>query len=173
MKKNKIPLGSNPGQSTTLLLKSLPRDLKDILMNQWGAKQNPQYHPEGNSLKHIITVIRRAYREYGNDPTMIMAALFHDLGKMQTYAINPKTGQPTAHGHDKVSADLVNRYREYIESFEGVDFEDVEKIVKNHMIVKPSTWDMMRASKKEPIETHKSFGKLQQFTNIDKGGLDY
>ena len=85
------------------LIKSLPDELKKLLFKHWEAKQNPEWHPEGNTLKHILVVIKRAYHHYPNDPNMIMAALFHDLGKMDTYAINPKTNQPTAYGHEEQS----------------------------------------------------------------------
>ncbi len=35
------------------LIALAPRTLKELLFNQWGAKQNVVWHPEGNTLKHI------------------------------------------------------------------------------------------------------------------------
>jgi hypothetical protein len=153
------------------LIRSLPKELKDILFKQWGAKQNPEWHPEGNTLKHILVVIRRAYHHYPDDPNMIMAALFHDLGKMNTYNINTKTGQPTAYGHEYKSTDYVEEFRDWIETFQGTDVDEIKYIVKNHMKVKPSTWDKMRDNKKEPIMSHPAFDKLMGFTDkLDGGG---
>jgi len=153
------------------LIRSLPKELKEILFKQWGAKQNPEWHPEGNTLKHILVVIRRAYHHYPDDPNMIMAALFHDLGKMNTYNINPKTGQPTAYGHEYKSTDYVEEFRDWIETFQGTDVDEIKYIVKNHMKVKPSTWDKMRDTKKEPIMSHPAFDKLMGFTDkLDGGG---
>ena len=155
------------------LVKNLPQELKELLFKQWGAKQNPEWHPEGNTLKHIIVVIRRAYHHYPDDPNMIMAALFHDLGKIDTYKINPKTGQPTAYGHEDKSTDYVEQFRDWIESFEGTDVDEIKYLVKNHMKVKPSTWDQMKDKKKEPIKSHPAFDKLMGFTDkLDGGGTD-
>lgn len=154
-----------------LLIKNLPEELKKLLFKQWQAKQNPNWHPEGNTLKHILVVINRAYHHYPDDPNMIMAALFHDLGKMDTYAINPKTGQPTAYGHEEKSVEYIDMFSEWISSFEGVDIEEVKYLVKNHMKVKPSTWDVMKDAKKEPIKSHPAFDKLMGFTSkLDGGG---
>jgi hypothetical protein len=153
------------------LVKNLPQELKELLFKQWGAKQNPEWHPEGNTLKHILVVIKRAYHHYPDDPNMVMAALFHDLGKIDTYNINPKTGQPTAYGHEYKSTDYVEQFRDWIESFEGTDVDEIKYLVKNHMKVKPSTWDKMRDNKKEPIMSHPAFDKLMGFTNkLDGGG---
>lgn len=155
------------------LYDQLPEDLKKLLFKQWEAKQNPKWHPEGNSLKHILVVIKRAYHHYPDDPNMIMTALFHDLGKMDTYGINPKTGEPTAYGHEDKSEKYVEEYRDWIESYEGTDVDEIKYLVKNHMKIKPSTWDVMKDTKKEPISSHGAFEKLKGFTDkLDGGGTD-
>jgi hypothetical protein len=155
------------------LVRSLPIELKELLFKQWRATQNEKWHPEGNTLKHIIIVLKRAYHHYPNDPNMVIASLFHDLGKMDTHNINPKTGKPTAYGHEKESVIYVEKFKDWIESFEGADVEEIKYIVKNHMKVKPKTWEVMKDSKKEPIKTHKSFEKLMGFTNkLDGGGIN-
>ena len=162
----KIPVTPNE------LIKNLPTELKQLLFKQWGAKQSSKHHPEGNTLKHIIIVLKRAYHHYPDDPNMIMAALFHDLGKMDTYAINPKTGEPTAYGHENNSTEYVDKFRQWIEQFDGVNVDEVKYIVQNHMKVKPSTWDVMKDAKKEPIKSNPSFDKLMGFTNkLDGGGI--
>ena len=100
-----------------------------------------------------------------------MAALFHDLGKMDTFAINPKTGQPTAYGHEYKSTDYVEQFRDWISTFNGTDVDEIKYLVKNHMKINPRTWDSMRDSKKEPISSHPAFNKLKGFTdNLDGGG---
>jgi len=90
---------------------------------------------------------------------------------MQTYTINPKTGKPTAYGHEKVSAALVNRYSGFIEEMGGIP-NIVEYIVTNHMKMKPHTWDVMRQSKKDKITDDPSFGDLEGLSKVDRGGLD-
>ncbi len=153
------------------LIRTLPDDLRDLLFSQWKAKQSAKHHPEGNTLKHILVVLKRAYHHYPDDPNMIMAALFHDLGKLDTYAINPKTGEPTAYGHEDKSAEYVKQYSDWINSFDDANAEEVEYIVKNHMKIKPRTWDVMKDKKKEPIMSNPSFDKVVNFDkNLDGGG---
>lgn len=154
------------------LYNELPVELKELLFKQWNAKQSPKWHPEGNSLKHILVVIKRAFHHYPDDPNMIITALFHDLGKMDAYGINPKTGQPTAYGHENRSEKYVEEFRDWIESYIGTDTDEIKYLVKNHMLIKPSIWDTMRDIKKEPISSHPSFEKLKGFTEkLDGGGI--
>ena len=155
------------------LIRTLPQELKQLLFAQWGAKQNPKWHPEGNSLKHILVVIKRAYHHYPDDPNMIMAALFHDLGKMDTYGVNPKTGEPTAYGHENKSTDYVEQFKDWILTFDGTDIDEIKYLVQNHMKVKPKTWEQMRDIKKEPIMKNPAFDKLMGFTDkLDGGGYN-
>jgi len=172
--KSKSPFNENVNDMKTItdfksLYNDAPAELKKIINDQWKAPQNLEWHPEGNTLKHIIYVVRRAISNHPNDPDMIMAAFFHDLGKYETLGTNPKTGQPTAYGHEFISADLVKKYSDWVASY-GADPENVYYIVKNHMKVKPRTWDKMRDVKKEPIVKHPSFDKLNSFTKLDVGG---
>jgi len=39
------------------------------------------------------------------------------------------------------------------------------------MKVKPSTWDVMKQKKKDPIMSDPNFADLEKFSTIDKGGL--
>jgi hypothetical protein len=153
------------------LINMMPDSLKNLFYTQWQAKQNPKWHIEGNTLKHIIIVLKRAFEHYPNNPDIILAALFHDLGKLDTYAINPKTGQPTAYGHEVKSGEYLEKYKDWVNSFDGVNFDKIKYLVLNHMVIKPSTWDNMRQQKKDPIEQNPSFEDLKNFTNhLDGGG---
>jgi hypothetical protein len=169
MSSGKKTIPSNP----KTLIRSLPDDLKLLLFQQWNAKQNPTYHPEGNTFKHILIVLKRAYSKFPDDPNMILSALFHDLGKMDTYEINPKTGLPTAHGHEKKSAEYVDEFKDWVDSIEGADSNVIKYIVTNHMRVKPETWSDMRNKKKRPVADDPNFQKLKDFTTkLDGGGYD-
>lgn len=152
------------------LIKILPSELKDILFQQWHAKQNPKWHPEGNTLKHILYVLKRAFKNHGDNPNVILSALFHDLGKLATYKINPETGQPSAHGHEGISAELVLKYKDWINGFEGASVDTIYEVVKNHMKIKPSTWNNMRTTKKDKVRNHPSYNDLMSFGKLDKGG---
>lgn len=152
------------------LYNKTPLELKKILFNQWQAKQNPKWHPEGNTLKHIIVVTKRAIDKFPNDIDLILSAYFHDLGKMDTYEISPKSGQPTAYGHEKVSANLVDEFSSWIKSMGG-NLDKIRYIVGNHMKIKSSTWDTMKDSKKQVIMDSPYFSDLEKFGSIDKGGV--
>lgn len=145
-----------------------PLELKKILFNQWQAKQNPKWHPEGNTLKHIIVVTKRAIDKFPNDIDLILSAYFHDLGKMDTYEISPKSGQPTAYGHEKVSANLVDEFSSWIKSMGG-NLDKIRYIVGNHMRYK--NLDQMRDAKRERFMNEPYFSDLEKFGSIDKGGL--
>jgi hypothetical protein len=147
-----------------------PPELKQIVIDQWKAKQNPTHHPEGNTLKHIIVVTNRAFRDFPDNKDIQLAAYFHDLGKLATYDINPKTGQPTAYGHEVESSKLIDEFSSFIKQ-QGANPEIVKYIVINHMKIKPSTWDVMKPTKKDPIINDPSYQDLEKFGTIDKGGL--
>ena len=152
------------------LYRSSPPELKQIVIDQWKAKQNPKWHPEGNTLKHIIVVTNRAFRDFPDNKDIQLAAYFHDLGKLATYEINPKTNQPTAYGHEEESVELIDKFSNFIQQ-QGANPEIVKYIVKNHMKIKPSTWDVMKPSKKDPIINNPHYQNLEKFSTIDKGGL--
>jgi hypothetical protein len=152
------------------LYDSSPSELKKIVVDQWKAKQNPKWHPEGNTLKHIITVTNRAFRDFPDNKDIQLAAYFHDLGKLATYKVNPKTGEPTAYGHEKESTDLIDKFSDFVKK-QGADPEIVKYIVINHMKIKPSTWDVMKPSKKDDIINSPHYKDLEKFGTIDKGGL--
>ena len=139
-------------------------------MDQWKAKQNPSHHPEGNTLKHIIVVTNRAFKNFPDNKDIQLAAYFHDLGKLATYDINPKTGQPTAYGHEEKSVELIDEFSNFVQQ-QGANPEIVKYIVKNHMKIKPNTWDVMKPSKKDPIVNNPHYQDLEKFGTIDKGGL--
>ena len=63
------------------LIYSLPKDVLKRFFGLWGIPQRKDYHPEGNTLKHALTVVKRAMHFYPDDMNIIIAALFHDIGK--------------------------------------------------------------------------------------------
>lgn len=158
----------NPDPAKELIY-SLPEEVRKRFFSLWKIPQRADFHPEGNTLKHVIMVVKRAMHSYPNDMNIILSALFHDIGKDVTFAINSKTGQPTAYGHEEKSGDLVNQCADWIRS-KGGDPEVVEFIVRNHM--KAHKMDQMRPFKQEALRAHPNFPDLERFEKLDKGGLD-
>ena len=92
--------------------------------------QRPDYHPEGNADIHTGIVVART--ESFNDPTLYVAAIFHDFGKLDTTEFNENKGYYTSYGHEFASLDYVKNFRDWIEEH-GVIYDDVYYLVKNHM----------------------------------------
>ena len=150
------------------LVRLAPKELQQVFWQQWKAPQNPNYHPEGNTLKHIAVVVTRAIQQYPKDIDMILSAFFHDLGKY--FTLDFKNGNPTAHGHEDVSVEFVDKYNDWITSLGG-DPEKIKYVVSNHMKVKSNVWDVMKQSKKDKITQSPNYDTLSKFGGIDKGGL--
>ena len=89
------------------ILLQAPGELVKITMSLKDVAQNPKWHPEGNTLKHVITVFKRAVEHHPDNLDLAVAAFFHDLGKLETYEISPKTGQPTRVGRREENGKIV------------------------------------------------------------------
>jgi len=63
-----------------------------------GVKQMPEHHPEGDVFIHSLQVLKWAFKE-SIDTDLILAAMLHDVGKME----NSK-------GHEKIGVGLLKPY---------------------------------------------------------------
>lgn len=154
--------GINSFTSFEELVALLPEELQNRLEQ---LKSNPErldYHPEGNTYDHIKIVTERLMTT--GDMDLIMAAVFHDLGKLETTKPHPKTGQPCAFGHERVSGNLVNQYSDFIVSM-GANPKTVHEIVVNHMRVKQIP--QMGKKKQGQIQALATFKKLEIFAKAD------
>ena len=149
------------------LFKKMPSDLQKRVYNLKNFGQRPDKHPEGNVLKHTITVVNRSIKE--DDIDIAIAAMFHDIGKDETAGIHPKKGHITHYGHEKVSAGLVKKYKKWIESVGG-NTANVYYIVRNHMKYKQLS--DMRPKKADKVKSFRAFDKLSKFSKHDRSGLD-
>jgi CRISPR/Cas system-associated endonuclease Cas3-HD len=101
-----------------------------------------------------------------NDINLIIAALFHDLGKAATTKIGPK-GFPISYGHEFVSAKYVKKYEQWIKDM-GADPELIYYIVLNHMRL--HVFPQMRKPKQQAMMSHPDFKKLKEFGVLDHEG---
>jgi hypothetical protein len=149
------------------LFMKMPSNLQKRVYNLKNFGQRVDKHPEGNVLKHTITVVNRSIKE--DDIDIAIAAMFHDIGKDETAGIHPKKGHITHFGHEKVSASLVKKYKDWIESVGG-NPANVYYIVKNHMRFKQL--DNMTIKKVMKLKAFRAFDKLGKFSKHDRSGLD-
>lgn len=139
-----------------------PVSIQERLEKLKTNRERLDFHPEGNTYEHIKIVTERLMGTGNID--LIIAGLFHDLGKLETTKPHPKFGHPTAYGHENVSAKLVIENRDFIEGL-GANTDIVHCIVKNHMRVKQ--YDKMRPKKQEEIDTLPCLNKLKLFSRAD------
>lgn len=130
-----------------------------------GVPQNPKWHPEGNCDIHVCLVIDNVAQF--KDKDLSMAAIFHDIGKAYTTTINPKTGQPTAPDHETVSANIVDKYKQFI-TISGANYKVVRDIVSMHMKMHQyNSGQLKKQSKRENLENMDVFKKLNVFAKAD------
>lgn len=75
--------------------------LLGLLTSLDGIVQSPKYHPESDALYHTLQVFEQAYQD-STDPELLLAALFHDVGK----SIDSKR-------HAKIGAEMISDFFPY------------------------------------------------------------
>lgn len=140
-----IAKGSNPADAFKIMLESglyMPMFKSDRMngFNPITMDQNNPHH-DLNLLNHTVEVVRNLNdimkREgYGDRERMVavLAALFHDFGKMDPSILRPSKSIPGASsypGHEDVSADIAEEVLKRL-GF-GPERELVAKIVREHM----------------------------------------
>ena len=143
------------------MYKMAPVEIQKLLDKCADTPQSEKWHPEGDVLKHIKIVYERA--KATGDLDLVIAAIFHDLGKVPTTKLN-KHGSWAAHGHEVVSARLVKEHKKWIGSIGGRHMK-VYEIVKEHMRIKQMS--KMRPHKQQALREHRFFKELQLFTKCD------
>ena len=140
-----------------------PHEIKRLLVKCMETPQSPKWHPEGDVFEHTGIVYHRA-RKTG-DINLAIAALFHDLGKVEATRPSRNTkGSWSAYGHEFISARLVDKHKNWIE-LEGGDYEKIREIVKLHMKIK--LIDEMRPHKRRALQENPIYPELCQFTDCD------
>lgn len=147
------------------IIEGLPKHMRDKLEDLKGLRERPDFHPEESCFHHIKIVTNRCI-EFG-DKDLIMAALFHDIHKLDTMKINEKTGHPTSPGHDKWSKKTIltdEKVSEFITDF-GADVGNVSEICGQHMRIH-QIGEMRKVKQLRLIESP-IFEKLSAFSKFD------
>jgi hypothetical protein len=127
------------------IIQDLPPHISQKLHDLKTMRERPDYHPEPSAFHHIEIVTSRAIQI--GDPDLIMSAIFHDIHKLDTMKINPKTGWPTSPGHDTWAFNTVmhdSYVRDFISSH-GADPDTVATICGEHMRI--HQFDNMRPNR--------------------------
>lgn len=147
----------------------LPKVIREACAN---CEQDPIYHPEGNTDIHIRLVFEYADTHYDGDVDLLIAAIFHDLGKPETKKVYERNGKVKISniGHEIKCDKFIN---EYFDLFSDVttDKEKVLEICKNHMrghIFKSK--QMSKPTKRKAFESLKYFEDIMKFVECDEMG---
>jgi hypothetical protein len=144
---------------------SLVQKMKDCM-------QDPKYHPEGNVYNHIELVFNFAEKNYPGNVNLLVAAIFHDLGKPETTRIRIKNGveRITHYGHESASL----KYNDmYIDKFLdlGINKDTVYSMCANHMKAHLyKSGQMKKIIKREAFASSPDFNEIMKFNLCDKGG---
>lgn len=126
------------------------------------TQQNPRWHMEGNVMQHTRLVCENMMTQLINDERcvrysfyqkklLMLAALFHDIGKPQTTFLGEKDGNWHSYGHDVVGAKLA---REMLWDWPLYEREFICSMIKHHM---------------EPLFVHKSNNvekRIKEITSV-------
>ena len=126
------------------------------------TQQNPRWHMEGNVMQHTRLVCENMMKQLINDERcvrysfyqkklLMLAALFHDIGKPQTTFLGEKDGNWHSYGHDVVGAKLA---REMLWDWPLYEREFICSMIKHHM---------------EPLFVHKSNNvekRIKEITSV-------
>jgi hypothetical protein len=133
------------------------------------CEQNPSYHPEGNVDVHIRMVFEHAKENYG-DVDLMIAAIFHDLGKVDTFRIHPIKGTPTSYGHESYAKRYIERYFD-LYSDVTTNKEKIVEICENHMKAhKYLDGSISKKHKRQQFENLKYFDDIIKFSHCDDAG---
>ena len=137
--------------------------------------QDPLWHSEGDVWTHTALALLHTYgkefiREFGNeekDPLLLLAVLFHDLGKPYTLQTPKKDKVDRIHfyGHDRVGADkartIAERLRFSSVSEHTISSDSLGWLIKNHLLLLNSDVNTMKHTTLEKYFFKDSYlGKL-------------
>lgn len=151
------------------LWERLPELVRNAMMN---CEQDSIYHPEGSAGVHTRLVFEFAQKHFDGDVDLLVASIFHDLGKPETQRIFEKDGRTKI--SNKMHETKCNYYLDkYFDLFKDVttNEEKVREICNNHMrahlYIDKS---LKKPAKRKAFEELTFFKDIIDFAACDKGG---
>jgi len=118
----------------------MSESFESLLIKMAETPAGPEdYHEEGSVLQHTIKVVNALENIRGNDPEALLAAFFHDVGKIRT----PEDELPHHYDHDELGAELIDSLGSEILTDDRN--ETLQVVARQHMRFKKLP--EMRASK--------------------------
>ena len=148
----------------------LPQHMRDALKN---CEQDKKYHPEGSVENHIRMVFDECITRYPDDKEVMLASIFHDLGKPETQSIRyDEKGHKRIRniGHEYASLKYIDMYFHLFSDI-STNKDKVYEICKEHMRAwKYYSKEMSNKGKRANFEKLKYFESVIKFTICDHNG---
>lgn len=126
-----------------------------------GCEQPPEFHPEGDVFVH--TRIMLSMLAPDAPLTLVLAVLFHDIGKPPTFQ-RDETGRIRFNGHEYVSAEMTERLMQRLR-FSNEEIEAVTAMVRHHMAFKDV--QQMRVAKLRRFMARPTFEEELELHRVD------
>jgi len=135
-----------------------------------GCEQPPDFHPEGDVFVHTRLMLALLPRDAS--VLLVLATLFHDLGKPPTME-RDQTGRIRFSGHESVSAQMTEKIMRRLR-FSNEEIEATTAMVQNHMVFKDV--QNMRVSRLKRFLARPTFDDELELHRVDclasHGNLD-
>lgn len=125
------------------------RVYESLLLPLEQVKQNPKYHPEGDTLFHSLQVFELARNERPYDEELLTAALLHDVGK---------------------AIDAERHVEAGLEALEGFITPRTSWLIEHHMEGHALLEGTLGARAKRRLEQSEDFEELVILTRCDRAG---
>jgi len=144
----------------------------EVIQNLKNTKQSPLWHPEGDAYIHTSLVFKEALNRY-NDNDLLIAAIFHDLGKIDVHSEKelPDGTIKIQHiGHEFKSLNYIDKYFDLYSDI-TTNKDKVIEIVKNHMKAHLyKSGKIKKQHKRETFESLTYFNDIMKFLICDENG---
>ena len=136
-----------------------------------GCEQPPQFHPEGDVFVHTRAMLALLPPEA--PAALVLAVLFHDIGKPPTFRYHADEDRIRFSGHDRVGAAMTEKVMERLR-FSRHDTDRVAEAVRQHMVFKDV--QNMRTAKLKRFMAREGFAEELELHRVDcqssHGSLD-
>jgi poly(A) polymerase len=127
-----------------------------------GCEQPPEFHPEGDVYVHTRLMLE-LLPETVSLP-LVLAVLFHDIGKPATYSFDPVDRRIRFSGHDKFGAEMTEAILSRLR-FSRREIEATVEAVAQHMVFKDV--QQMRVSKLKRFMARPGFEDEIELHRVD------
>lgn len=138
--------------------------------------QDAKHHTEGCVKNHMKMVFEYIQNNYNEDIELLLCAMFHDLGKIDTTLVYEKKEGIRIHSieHENYAKEYIKKYFNCFASITElcvIDLNKVMYICKNHMRAHMYyNKRISKPNKRKAMEEHEYFKDLMKFERADELG---